>query len=80
MLPNTNTTQAWIAFVTKRGAEIIIERGLSPETCTAADVKSALRAAHEEQQAFIRELVANKTEKAQTVRKALLDDVYGRLA
>ena len=80
MLPNTDIAQAWIAFVTKRGAEIIVERGLTPETCTPSDVKSAIQAAHNEQQAFIRELVANKSERAQTIRGALLDDVQGRLA
>lgn len=79
MLPNTDIAQAWIAFVTKRGAEIILEKGLTPETCSPADLKSAAQAAHGERQASLQELMAGETEKAQTIRKALLDDVYGRL-
>lgn len=79
MLPNTDIAQAWIAFVTKRGAEIIREKGLTPETCSPADLKGAIQTAHGERQVFLRELIAGETEKAQTIRKALLDDVYDRL-
>lgn len=79
-MPTPRTANAWINFVTRRGAEIILEQGLTPETCTPADVKRAITAAHEEQQAFIRELIAGETERAQTIRTAALDDVYSRLA
>ena len=74
-----NITDRRVAFVVARASDIIIERGLTPGTCTEEDLKSAVNMARGEFRAFLTELLAGETDTAKTIRAALCDDVYGRL-